>query len=102
MTTTRDYTITHEEDTRGGEFLLIVDGREIGELTYRRRDASLVVFTHTGVRPEFEGQGWARKLFDAAVEWARATNTRVISTCTYASAQFRRDTSAQDVLAEQP
>ena len=102
MTTTPQYSITHEEDTRGGEFLLSVEGREAGELTYRRRNDSLVVFSHTGVRREFEGQGWARKLFDAAVAWARESGTRVESTCSYSSAQFQRDKSVQDVLARQP
>lgn len=102
MTTTPEFAITHEEDARGGEFLLSVEGREVGELTYSRRGESLVVFNHTGVRPEFEGHGWARKLFDAAVAWARETNTKVISTCTYASAQFRRDDSLHDILAQQP
>ena len=102
MTTTPQYTITHSEDDRGGEFLLTVDDREIGELTYSRRNDSTVVFNHTGVRSQFEGQGWARKLFDAAVAWARESDTKVISTCSYASAQFRHDKSSQDVLAQQP
>jgi hypothetical protein len=102
MTVAPKFEITHEEDTRGGEFLLSVEGREAGELTYRRRNDSLVVFSHTGVRSEFEGQGWARKLFDAAVAWARESGTKVESTCSYATAQFQRDKSAQDVLARQP
>jgi predicted GNAT family acetyltransferase len=101
MTTTPDFEITHEEDARGGEFVLSIGGREAGELTYRRRNEDLVVFSHTGVRSEFEGQGWARKLFDAAVAWARESNTKVLSTCSYASAQFQRDKSSQDVLAPQ-
>jgi predicted GNAT family acetyltransferase len=100
MTTTPQYAITHEEDARGGEFLLTVEGREAGELSYARRDDALVVFNHTGVRPEYEGHGWARRLFDAAVTWARDTDTKVISTCSYASAQFRRDKASQDVLAD--
>ena len=33
------------------------------------------------VRPEYEGKGLARKLFDAAVAWARETDTKVLSTC---------------------
>ena len=102
MTTTPQYSIIHSEDDRGGEFLLTVDDHEVGELTYSRRNDSLVVFNHTGVDPQFEGQGWARKLFDAAVTWARETNTKVISTCSYASSQFRKDPSSQDVLAQQP
>ena len=101
MTTTPQYSITHSEGDRGGEFLLSVEGREAGELTYRRRSDSLVVFSHTGVRPEFEGQGWARKLFDAAVAWARETGTKVESTCSYSSSQFQRDKTTNDVLAHQ-
>jgi predicted GNAT family acetyltransferase len=102
MTTTPQYSITHSEGDRGGEFLLTVGDREAGELTYSRRNDSLVVFNHTGVRPQFEGQGWARKLFDAAIAWARETDTKVLSTCSYSSAQFQRDESVRDVLAEKP
>jgi predicted GNAT family acetyltransferase len=59
-----------------------------------------VIIDHTEVHPKLQGLGVARKLLDAAVAWARATKTRVMATCPYALAQFERDLSIRDVLAQ--
>ena len=68
-------------------------------MTYSRSNASLISIDHTGVDPSLGGQGVARSLLNALVQWARATGTKVIPICTYAKAQFDKDTSIRDVLA---
>jgi predicted GNAT family acetyltransferase len=40
-----------------------------------------------------------RKLLDAAVQWARQTQTKFMVTCAFANAQFAKDPSIRDVLA---
>ena len=92
--------IRNEEDAEGGTFVLEHEGRRIGELTYVARPDGSIVIDHTGVRPEFGGRGLARDLLQAAVEWARATGTKVRATCPYARAQFDKDPALRDVLAE--
>ena len=90
--------ITHEEHEEGGGFYLQRDGQRVGELTYRRTNASLAVIDHTYVAPHLRENGHARRLLDAAVQWARETGTKLQSTCWYASAQFEKDPSLRDVL----
>jgi predicted GNAT family acetyltransferase len=94
-----DLPIAHEEIAGRGVFSLEKDGRRIGEMTYRRATATLVTIDHTGVMVSHRGQGLARRLLDAAVQWARDTHTKIIPSCSYAAAHFSRDASIRDVLA---
>ncbi len=91
--------ISHEEDAHGGAFFLVRDGVRVAEMTYSRSGPALVVIDHTLVDPKLRGQRVARTLLDAAVSWARATNTRIIATCSYVTLQFARDASIRDVMA---
>jgi predicted GNAT family acetyltransferase len=90
--------IGHEESGHRGAFFFEQGGKRLGEMTYSRANASLVIIDHTEVDPSLGGQGIGRKLLDAAVAWARETKTKVLSTCPYASAQFAKDPSIRDVL----
>lgn len=91
--------VSHDEDGRGGVFLLERDGRRLAEMTYRRLDESRVVIDHTFVDPSLRGHGVARQLLDAAVAWARNTGTQLEATCSYVVVQFARDDSLRDVQA---
>jgi predicted GNAT family acetyltransferase len=91
--------VVHEEQSRRGAFFIEQDGALLAEMTYSRADVRLVIINHTEVAPELTGQGVARRLLDAAVKWARETNTKIATTCPYATAQFAKDPSIRDVLA---
>ena len=91
--------IQHEERETGGAFYVEIDGERVAEMVYRRANPTRITVTHTEVRDALSGQGVARMLLDALVEWARATGTKVVATCPYARAQFQRDPSIRDVLA---
>lgn len=92
-------TIEHEEVGHRGAFIYKVDGRQLGEMTYSRVNDNLVIIDHTEVDPSLTGQGIGRRLLDAAVGWAREHETKFMATCPYALAQFKRDSSLQDVVA---
>lgn len=96
---TTEHSILHAEDGNRGSFFIEQQGRRVAELTYGRRSTSLVNIDHTEVDASLRGQGAARKLLDAAVHWARETHTQFTATCSYATAQFARDPSIQDVLS---
>src|SRR5262249_42107022 len=81
--------IRHEHAAGGGEFVLERDGERIGELAYSRTGSSMTI-RHTGVDPAVRGRGAARKLLDAAVQFARDEHLKVASRCSYASAVFAR------------
>lgn len=93
-----DSPITHEEHGHRGSFFIENDGTRVAEMTYSRANAALVIIDHMEVAPSLGGQGVGRRLLVAAVEWARATQTRFMSTCPFASAQFAKDPSLRDVL----
>ena len=92
--------ITHEEDGHRGLFAYVHDGRRVAKLTYSRANAALVVIDHTEVDPVLSGQGVGRRLLDAAVNWARASQVKIVATCPFAAAQFARDPALRDVLAQ--
>jgi len=92
-----EHIISHEERKQGGIFFIDKDGGRIAELTYQRTGESRIVIDHTLVDASLRGQGIARRLLDAAVDWARQTGTKVGATCSYVTVQFARDPSIRDV-----
>lgn len=91
--------IRREETGHRGSFFFEKDGKRLAEMTYSRANAALVIIDHTEVSKELAGQGMGRKLIDAAVQWARQTQTKLMVTCAFANAQFAKDPSIRDVLA---
>jgi uncharacterized protein len=94
-----DDVISHEDYGRGGIFFVMRNGIRVAEMTYHRTGEQVVVIDHTEVDEVLRGRGVARKLLDAAVAWARATDTMIIPSCSYVTLQFARDASIRDVLA---
>jgi predicted GNAT family acetyltransferase len=91
--------MTHEEqDSRGG-FYFERDGERLASMTYSRTTPTLVIVDHTEVSDVLKGQGMGRQLLDALVGWARQSGTKVMATCPYALAQFKKDESIRDVFS---
>jgi uncharacterized protein len=74
--------IEHEGGERNGAFYIVRDGRRIGELTYHLMGDTAVV-GHTWVDPSRRGGGEARRLVDAAVDWARREHRKISPMCSY-------------------
>lgn len=94
-----ELTVQHEEHGHRGAFFIVKDGQRVGELTFSRANPKLVMLDHTEVSDALKGQGAGRKLLDAAVAWARKTETKFIPVCPFAKAQFDKDPSIRDVLS---
>jgi predicted GNAT family acetyltransferase len=77
------------DNKKHGSFRYWIDGNEIGEMVIGIKDADLTVY-HTEVKPEGEGKGYAKKLFEAMVAYARENNLKVIPLCAYIVALFKR------------
>lgn len=73
-----------------GRFYIEQDDKLIAELDFQVKDGVLDAY-HTGVRPEFEGQGIAGRLFDQMVDYAREHDYKVLPTCPYILVKFRRN-----------
>lgn len=76
-------------DKNQGSFFIEKEGRQIAELDFEVKDNIMNAY-HTGVRPELEGQGIAGRLFNEMVQYARNKGYKVIPSCSYIHAKFRR------------
>ena len=77
------------DDNNEGQFYIEEGKKKVAEMEVSASTTSLTVY-HTEVSPEKEGKGLAKKLLDAAVDYARKNNLKVIALCPFVSAQFKR------------
>jgi predicted GNAT family acetyltransferase len=92
--------VQREDHGRGGAVYVEQDGRRVGEQTFTLRDGGKVAsIDHTEVDESLRGQGVARTLTLATVEWARRTGVKLRPVCPYAKAVIEHDKSLHDVLA---
>jgi predicted GNAT family acetyltransferase len=92
--------IHREEKGHRGAFYIERDGERIAEQTFSSApDRKMVLIDHTEVSESLRGQGIARQLTLAAVEWARQNHLKLVPVCPFAKAVFDRDPSIHDVLA---
>ncbi|MBR1786894.1 MAG: N-acetyltransferase [Paludibacteraceae bacterium] len=75
------------------------DNNAIGvEGASKRFATEQMVINHTQVFDGFEGQGIARQMVMAALDFARKNNRQIIPVCSYAKAVLTRTDEYQDVL----
>ncbi len=60
-----------------------------------------VMFTHTEVSPQFEGQGLGSKLAAFALDDVRKRGLQVIPVCQYIAGYIRKHPQYQDLLSEE-
>lgn len=96
---TEQYPVEHEEAGGRGRFVVYLPDGSEAEMTYSRRDAATIIADHTGVPPQYRGQGIAEVLVKAAMDNARATGGKIVPVCSYVVAQFRRHPEWADLKA---
>lgn len=75
-----------------------IDGRRAGVAEYMRtKESGLVVFTHTEVDPEYNGQGVGSALARAALDAARADGLKVLAVCPFITGWMARHPDYQDL-----
>lgn len=62
--------------------------------------SNAVMFTHTEVQPEGEGQGYASTLIKFALDSVRERGLNVIPVCPFVAAYIRRHPEYRDLVAE--
>lgn len=87
------------QEADGGAFVIERGGERLAEMTYAGSAGGTATVDHTWVSDSLRGQGVAKRLVDACVQWARASGTRIVPKCSYARAVFKRHEDLQDVLA---
>ncbi|WP_323127777.1 GNAT family N-acetyltransferase [Acinetobacter indicus] len=90
--------VQHENNDSKGAFFVEANGERLAEMTYSRTGEDKIIIDHTTVSEQLRGQGVGRHLVEAAVNYAREQQIKIIPLCPYAKAAFEKDPSIQDVL----
>ena len=72
-----------------GAFIIRENGETLGEMVVSVTASQLTVY-HTEVSEKAEGKGYAGKMLEQMVDYARKNNLKVIPLCPYVHAQFKR------------
>ena len=91
--------IAHEHSGHRGAFFIERDGERLAQMSYTVA-GSRVIIDHTDVDDRLRGTGSGRKLVQAAVEWARKENVRLMPLCPFARSVFDKTPEYADVLAK--
>ena len=90
--------VDHEHAGHRGAFYIERDGERLAVMSYTVA-GSRVIIDHTDVDDRLRGTGAGRKLVQAAVEWARKENARLMPLCPFAKSVFDKTPDYSDVLA---
>ncbi|MEV4258274.1 GNAT family N-acetyltransferase [Spirillospora sp. NPDC049652] len=88
-----------KDDHERNRFEITVDGTLAGFAEYHlRQDGRTVVFTHTEVLPEFEGQGIGSALARGALDDVRAGDRGVVPLCPFIKGWIDKHPDYQDLV----
>lgn len=90
--------VQQQDDKNKGAFFIEQDGERLAEMTYSWAGEDKFIIDHTDVSDSLRGQGVGRHLLDAAVEFARDKQVKIIPLCPFAKSVFDKDQSIRDVL----
>ena len=95
--------LTVERNEEARRFEIHLDGK-VALADYRLREAAdgtpEIVFPHTEVPREFEGQGIGSKLVRGALDYAREHELRVVPACPFVASYIQRHEEYQDLVKE--
>jgi predicted GNAT family acetyltransferase len=91
-------TVEVRDNPGESRYELLVDGRLLGMILYRREDG-IVTLYHTEVAPELEGRGLGGRLVADALADLRARGLRLVPRCPFVAAYLRRHPEESDLVA---
>jgi predicted GNAT family acetyltransferase len=98
---TEEPQVTVTDNPEKSRFEVSVDGTLAGFAAYKT-DPGVVIFVHTEVFPEYEGNGLAGQLAKAALAMVREAGNRIVPICPYIRSYVRRHAPEYDDLLLQP
>lgn len=90
--------ISVRDNPEAGRFEARVQG-QVAVAEYRRTDGQ-IVFTHTEVPPELQGQGVGSELVRYALEQAREQGLRVVPECAFVAGYIREHPEYRELTSE--
>jgi predicted GNAT family acetyltransferase len=85
------------DDPEAGRLEIFVEGRRAGYAAYRRRPG-VITYTHTEIKPEFEGKGLGGVLIREALDRARAEGVEVVPVCPFVREYIERHPDQIDLV----
>ena len=90
--------VQQTDNQKKGAFFVEQDAERLAEMTYSWAGEDKFIIDHTDVSDTLRGQGIGRHLLDAAVNFAREKQVKIIPLCPYAKSVFDKDPTLHDVL----
>ncbi len=82
--------IINKLNDKKGSFVISKNEIQIAELDYCIENKIINAY-HTGVNPEYEGQGLAGELLNELVDFARKNGFYILPSCSYILTKFKRN-----------
>ena len=92
--------IHHTQKGSKGVFYVGEDEAPIAELVYTKPAFDKMILEHTEVAEELKGQNVGYQLVEAAVEYARLHQFKILPLCPFANAVFRKKPEYRDVFID--
>ncbi|MFC4534314.1 GNAT family N-acetyltransferase [Sphaerisporangium dianthi] len=92
-------TVEVTDNPAAGRYEITVGGRLAGFAEYHHR-ADRLVFTHTEIGGEFEGQGLGSRLIRGALDGARAAGASVVPICPFVARYIEHHPEYGDLVAK--
>ena len=89
--------IQQNDDGKKGQFFYELEGKKLGLMTCSHAGADKIIIDHTEVDESLKGQGVGYKLVEAAVEYARKQQIKILPLCPFAAAVFKKRNEYSDV-----
>jgi uncharacterized protein len=81
-----------------GIFYVGQDGAMLAEMVYTKPSEDKMIIEHTEVDDSLAGKGVGKQLLNAAVDYARKHNMKIIPLCPFAKSVFDKVIEIRDVL----
>lgn len=91
--------IKHKQSETKGSFYIELDGKVVGEMTYSIASPELIIIDHTEVGEELKGKGAGVQMLNAAVEYSRQNQIKIIPLCPFVKSVFEKKEEIRDVLS---
>ena len=89
--------IQQEDTASKGRFYYTIDGAEKAIMTYSHAGSDKIIIDHTQVDESLQGQGIGYELVDAAVQYAREKELKIMPLCPFVNSVFKKKPEYTDV-----
>jgi len=93
-----NFEIQQTNQENKGIFRAMQNETEAGNMTYSWAGKDKIIIDHTEVNSEFRGQKVGNLMVEAAVNFARKENIKIIPLCPFAKSVFNKKPEYQDVI----